>query len=37
MEVILKRIVSLLTGITFRQLAKGRHSERFTPYFGSLP
>ena len=37
MAVNLKRMVKLLTGITFRQLAKGRHSERFTPVFDSLP
>jgi IS5 family transposase len=33
----LKRIVKLLTGLTFRPLAKGRHSERFRPVYARLP
>jgi len=37
MAVNLKRMVKLLTGITFRQLAKGRRKERFTPVYGTLP
>ena len=37
MVVAVKRIVKLLTGITFRQLAKGRRAERFTPVYESLP
>jgi len=32
-----KRIVKLLTGITFRTLAKGRHAEQFTPVYQELP
>ena len=37
MAVNLKRIVKLLTGITFRQLAKGRRSEKFTPVYETPP
>ena len=32
-----KRIVKLLTGISFRQLAKGRRKEVFKPVYASLP
>ena len=32
-----KRIVKLLTGITFRELAKGRRKEVFKPVYESLP
>lgn len=32
-----KRLVKLLTGITFKQLAKGRHKEVFRPVYASLP
>lgn len=32
-----KRLVKLLTGITFRELAKGRRREVFQPVYGSLP
>ena len=32
-----KRIVKLLTGITFRTLAKGRRAEQFTPVYQELP
>jgi hypothetical protein len=35
--VIMKRMVKLLTGITFRPLAKGRRAEVFTPVYASLP
>ena len=37
MAVNLKRMVKLLTGITFRELAKGRRKERFTPALETLP
>ena len=32
-----KRMVKLLTGITFRKMAKGRHKEVFKPVFATLP
>ena len=32
-----KRIIKLLTGITFRPLAKGCRSEPFTPIYATLP
>lgn len=32
-----KRMIKRLTGITFRQLAKGRRAEVFTPVFKTLP
>lgn len=32
-----KRIIKLLTGLTFRPLAKGKQSEVFTPIYASLP
>ena len=32
-----KRIIKLLTGVTFRTLAKGRRAEKFTPVYASLP
>ena len=37
MVVSAKRMVKLLTGITFRQLAKGRHKEVFQPVYATLP
>jgi IS5 family transposase len=37
MVVAAKRIVKLLTGITFRQLAKGRRKEVFEPVYDMLP
>ena len=33
----LKRMVKLLTGLTFRKLAKGRRAERLRPVYSSLP
>jgi IS5 family transposase len=32
-----KRLVKLLTGLTFRPLAKGRRAEPLTPVYGTLP
>ena len=32
-----KRLVKLLTGLTFRPLAKGRRAEQLTPVYGALP
>lgn len=37
MVVGVKRMVKLLTGITFRKLAKGRRKEVFKPVYASLP
>ena len=37
MVVNVKRMIKLLTGITFRVLAKGRHREVFKPVFATLP
>ena len=32
-----RRIIKLLTGITFRELAKGRRAEAFKPAYATLP